>query len=364
MRGFTIFPAGRPAARRPPFALAMSVGALAALLIWAASLARPWNVLEMAVFDAFTVLAAPGRSAVPVVLLAVDGASPAALPARGTHAQLLERLHAGGAAAVGFVLPFSGPSTLEDDAAFERAIATASAVVLPAGRGPGAGRPLQRFVAAGALVGDAGLQPDGDGVVRRASAHVHSLASRLAALADARATRESRAVAPSEFVVYRGPPGSFDTRRYEDALAPGRLPQDFFRGKLVLVGMAGQDGPRSPFAAWGGAHAFTAMELHATLADNLLTGARLRAVDSGWSPVVLMLGLPLLLAAGWRWPAAAGPLALLLAGAVAGASWLLFRRGLWWPPVFPVSAVAASWVALALLAAWPVRQPRGIVSTS
>ncbi|WP_343590559.1 CHASE2 domain-containing protein [Paracidovorax wautersii] len=362
MRGFPFFflsSARRLRARRPPFAQVAAVGALAVLLVWAASLSHPWNRLETMAFDAFMRLSAPGYSTLPVVLLAVDGASPTGLPARRTHARLLERLHAGGAAAVGFDLPFSEPSTPEDDAAFERAIAASSAVVLPAAGAGGAGMPLPRFVAAGALVGDASLQPDGDGVVRRASVHVHSLASRLAALADARAAREARASAPSEYVVYRGPAGSFDTRPYEDALLPGRLPPDFFRGKVVLVG-AVQSGLRSPFGwGWSDARPFPPMELHATLIDNQLTGARLRSVDSGWSPVVLMLALPLLLAAGWRWPVVAAPFALLLAAGAVGASWMLFQRGLWWPPVFPAGAVLAGWGAVALWVAG--RAPRSRV---
>jgi len=146
---------------------------------------------------------------------------------------------------------------------------------------------------------------------------------------------------------YSEPAGSFDTRPYEDALLPGRLPPDFFRGKVVLVG-AVQSGLRSPFGwGWSDARPFPPMELHATLIDNQLTGARLRSVDSGWSPVVLMLALPLLLAAGWRWPVVAAPFALLLAAGAVGASWMLFQRGLWWPPVFPAGAVLAGWGAVA-----------------
>ncbi len=359
MQGFSLFSARRLRARRPPFAQVAAVGALAVLLVWAASLSQPWGRLETMAFDAFTRLSAPGRSTLPVVLLAVDGASPSGGPSRRKHAQLLERLHAGGAAAVGFDLPFSEPSTPDDDAAFERAIAASSAVVLPSAGAGDASLPLPRFVAAGALVGDASLLPDGDGVVRRAAVHVHSLASRLTALADARAAREARATAPSEYVVYRGPAGTFDTRPYEDALLPGRLPPDFFRGKVVLVG-AVQAGLRSPFGwGWSDARPFPTMELHATLIDNQLTGARLRSVDSGWSPVVLMLVLPLLLAAGWRWPVAAAPLSLLLAAGAVGTSWMLFQRGLWWPPVFPAAAVLAGWGAVTVWVA--ARAPRGRV---
>ncbi|GEM_PF-4585865 len=368
--------AGRPRRdgqrRLPSLSATVAAGAAALLLVWAASLTSPWDRLEMKVFDTFTALAAPGRSAVPVAVLSIDPATAAqeaggAPSTRSLHARLLDRLQADGAAAVGFDLAFDQPAGAAEDAAFERSVAAASSVVLafaPAAApqdalAQAAALPLQRFLAAGAVPGDAQVRPDGDGVVRRANAHINSFAGKLAALADARAARTHRAAAPSEFVVYRGPPGTFDTRPWREALEPGVLPPGFFRGKIVLVGHtlpADRSSAvlgglfASPFALGAGERHFPAVELQATLIDNQLTGARLRSVDSGWSPVVLMLGLPLLLAGGWRWPGAAGAFALAGAGAMVVASWLLFQRGLWWPPLFPALAVLASYAAAVGLA--------------
>ncbi|GAA6118883.1 adenylate/guanylate cyclase domain-containing protein [Acidovorax sp. FG27] len=351
-------------------------GGLALALVWALSLTRPWAGLEMKVFDAFSTLAAPGRSAVPIVILAIDEPTfrhvEHAWPfPRSLHARLLDRLQADGAAAVGFDVLFAQPSHPVEDAAFARSIAAASSVVLASAREPLDGAqedpaswaevmPLRRFLAAGAVPGESLVQPADDFVVRRANAHVNSFAGKLAALADARAARAHRLAAPSEFVVYRGPRGTFETRSYYEALLPGVLPPGFFRGKIVLIGRSAQapaelghaqaDLFNAPFAVLGGERLFPGVELQATLIDNQLTGAQLRSVDTGWSPLALMLGLPLLLAAGWRWPASAAPLALLLAGAMASGSWLLFQRGLWWPPLFPVVGVLASVGATALLA--------------
>ena len=379
----------RPDRPLPPFAATVAVGALALLLVWALSLTRPWVGLEMKVFDVFTTLSAPRRSSVPVVVLAIDEPTfrqvQHAWPfPRSMHARLLDRLHADGAAAVGFDVLFSEPSTEAEDAAFERAIAAASSVVLASAREPassagaaaaawGEVMPLPRFLAAGAVPGDSLVQPDDDFVVRRANAHVNSFAGKLAALADARAARENRAAAPSEFVVYRGPRGTFETRSYYEALLPGVLPPGFFRGKIVLIGRsaltpvelghAQSDLFNAPFALLGGERLFPGVELQATLIDNQLTGAQLRSVDTGWSPLALMLTLPLLLAAGWRWPAAAGPLAVLLAGAMGFGSWLLFQRGLWWPPLFPAGAVLAAYGAAALLAYTVARRRARLLRT-
>ena len=54
--------------------LAPSGGAalLALLLAGAASFTGPWHALEFKTFDILTALAAPRRSALPVVILAID----------------------------------------------------------------------------------------------------------------------------------------------------------------------------------------------------------------------------------------------------------------------------------------------------
>ena len=357
---------------------ALGAALLALAVVWAASFTRTWHALEFKSFDLLTTLAAPGPSALPIVVLAIDEPTFQQLGQswpfpRGMHARLLERLRADGATAVGFDVLFSEASRDEEDAAFAHAIARSPAVVLASARERADNAnadlwvdvpPLARFVQAGAVPGESMVQPDDDFIVRRAALHAGSFASRVAALADAQGMRRAQARdarhGPVEFIGYRGPRGTFDTRSYYQALLPGLLPPGFFKGKIVLVGRsalsavelshAQADLFNSPFAALGGERLFPGVELQATLIDNQLTGAGLRGVHEGWPLALVLAACLLLLAAGPRvHPGAAAALAAGLAAGVAGLSWALFVRGLWLAPLLPMAAVLAVHGAMALV---------------
>ncbi|EER59231.1 adenylate/guanylate cyclase with Chase sensor [Acidovorax delafieldii 2AN] len=339
--------------------LALAAGLLALLLLWGATFTSPWHALEFKTFDVFTALAAPRRSGLPLVILAIDEPTfqelnqPWPFP-RSLHARLLRRLHADGAAAVGFDVVFADPSTEEEDAALQQAIAEAAPVVLAAAREKvESGNatlwtdvpPLPRFLEAGAQAGDVGVQPDDDFVVRRASLHPDSFAARLASRV--RGGLPPPAAAP-EFLAYRGPRGTFDTRSYYQALEPGLLPPGFFRDKIVLVGRSARTVPElqhaqadlfnSPFGALGGDRLFPGVELQATLLDNLLAGDGLRAAHGGWTAALVLPLLPLLVWGGQRLHpgslAAIAGAAVLVQGVVA---WVLFAHArVWLPPLLPM----------------------------
>jgi adenylate cyclase len=349
-----------------------ALGLLAALAVLAASLTLPWQALEFKVFDLFTVLAAPHRSVVPVVILAIDEPSFQQLGQnwpfpRSLHARLLERLHADGAVAIGMDVVFADPSTETEDAALERAIATATPVVLASSREKvDSGnatlwtevRPLQRLLDAGALAGDAIVEPDDDFVVRRFVGRPDSFALRLAQQLP---SSRPPGVAPPDLLAYRGARGTFDTRSYYQAVLPGLLPDGFFKGKIVLVGRsaltatefqrAQADLFNSPFGAFGGDRLFPGVELQATLLDNHLTGAGLYSVPPRWSVAWLALCVPLLAWAGRRWhPGPVAALAAALVGATALLSWLLFvHQSRWLAPLMPMVGVSAIYGASALL---------------
>lgn len=352
--------------------------AVALVLVGGASLTPSWRALEDRAFDLFTALTAQGYSSVPVVVLAIDEPSFQHLGQawpfpRSMHAQLLERLQADGAAAVGFDVLFSESSREEEDAAFERAIARSSAVVLASvqertesGESRAAGRwtqvqPLERFVRAGAVPGESMVQPDEDYVVRRALVHPGSFALRVAALADAESLRHVRGAKPVEFLVYRGPRGTFETRSYYQALWPDALPPGFFRGKIVLVGRSARSAVelgyskadlfQSPFSVLGGERLYPGVELQATLIDNLLTGARLRSAPAGWPLALMLCSAALLVWVGRRGQARRTlAVAALLVVLWLGLSGLLFLRGVWLAPLLPVAGALAAYGAIALSA--------------
>ncbi|MBU1817018.1 MAG: CHASE2 domain-containing protein, partial [Gammaproteobacteria bacterium] len=131
MRG-TGSKAPRPLARRQQL-VSLVACALALLLVGSATLTRPWHALEFKTFDMLTALAAPYRTTLPVVILAIDEPTfqelqhPWPFP-RSLHAQLLRRLKEDGAVAVGLDVVFADPSSDAEDAALARAIADTSPV--------------------------------------------------------------------------------------------------------------------------------------------------------------------------------------------------------------------------------------------
>jgi adenylate cyclase len=364
------------------FALLLGAALLALLLVGAASLSRPWHALEFKTFDLWTSLAAPHRSTLPVVVLAIDEPTFQEMRQRwpfprSLHGRLLDRLREDGATAVGFDVVFADPSAPEQDAAFAQSLAAAAAAGLPVVLAATREKiesasatlwtdvlPLPAFVAAGAQYGNAGVQPDDDFVVRRMP---QSEGSFSAALARA-ATQHAVPASSADLIAYRGPRGTFDTRSYYQALEPGLLPEGFFRGKVVLIGRSAltaselqhsqADLFNSPFAALGGERLFPGVELQTTLLDNRAVGDGLRLVPEAWSLALVLLALTLLLPANLRWHP--GAVALLTAGLVGGMallSWLLFLQfGRWLAPLFPMAATASIYGASALMAYAQTRQ--------
>lgn len=363
-------------------ALLLGAALLALLLVGAASLSRPWHALEFKTFDLWTALAAPHRSALPVVVLAIDEPTFQEVQQswpfpRSLHARVLDRLRDDGALAVGFDVVFADPGAPDQDAAFAQSLAAATAAGLPVVLASTREKvestsatlwtevlPLAALRDAGAQHGDAGVQPDDDFVVRRMPQDKGSFSATLAGTA----ALHAMAAPPAEFIAYRGPRGTFDTRSYYQALEPGLLPQGFFHGKVVLIGRSTltasdlqhsqADLFNSPFAALGGERLFPGVELQATLLDNLVSGDGLRLVPETGSLALVLLALALLLPASLRWhPSAVGLLAAGLVGGMALLSWLLFLKAeRWLAPLLPMAATVAMYGATTLVGYASTRQ--------
>ena len=362
---------------------ACTAALVALLLVWAAAHSRPWHALEFRSFDLWTTLAAPGRSSLPLVILAIDEPSFQQLGQgwpfpRSLHALLIDRLREDGASAIGFDMVFADPATdPAQDAALAQAVARAVAAGVPVVLASSLEkvdsasatlwtevRPHQALRDAGAQHGDSGVEPDDDFVVRRMPHAAQSFSAVLAAPLGASATPSDT----QRLIAYRGPRGSFDTRSYYQALEPGLLPAGYFRGKVVLVGRsaltaselqhAQADLFNAPFAALGGERLFPGVELQATLLDNHATGAALRPVPEGWGLALVLLALAVLVPASVRWhPGAVAGVAAGLSGGVLLLSWWLFSEvRLWLPPLLPLAAVLAIYGATALVAYATARQ--------
>ncbi|HYD80409.1 MAG TPA: adenylate/guanylate cyclase domain-containing protein [Paucimonas sp.] len=342
-------------------------GLLAAALLWLLSASSVWRAMEYKFFDAYTQLAAPGKAPLPIVILAIDEPTFQELRMqwpfpRRLHGRIVERLHADGAAAIGFDVVFAEPSNAEDDKAFADAIGAAGNVVLAASHEKIDNgnttiwtdvRPLPRFLQAGAIAGYAGVMPDDDFVVRRHDWRDDTLASRMAGLVPQ--FRSADPGVSSAMIEYLGPRNTFDTRSYYQALEPGFLPPGFFKDKIVLIGRSARaagelqarraDMFNSPFAiADGGDRLFPGVEIQATLLSNRLTGGGLQPAGAGW-----IFAVGALLAACLSYVGATARVRLALA-AVAAASagvallsfFLFAHQKLWFSPWFPIAALVAA----------------------
>jgi adenylate cyclase len=361
----------------------LGAGLLAVLLVWAASLTQVGGLAEAKVFDLFTALAAPREGDPRIVILAIDEPSFQELRLqwpfpRSLHGRLLQRLHADGAAAVGFDVIFADPSNDADDAAFAGAISAAAPVVLASSQellesGNAAMwtavLPIQPLLAAGAIPADTGVDPDQDYVVRRQPGNPQTFSAELASLVmQGNRPGPQRA---ADLIEYLGPRGTIDTRSYYQAVLPGLLPPGFFKDKIVLVGRttrsavelrnARADTFNSPFAAGQGDRLFPGVEIQATLLANRLAGGGLHTLSSGWAlALVAVLGTLLALVGTGSHPGLAVAFAGLLAAGVAALSWGLFsEQKLWLAPVFPVTALLALSAATGLLNYLALRQ-RGL----
>lgn len=358
----------------------LAAAVLAALVVWLMSLTAAGRLAEAKAFDLFTTLAAPGSIGAPVVIVAIDEPSFQELGLqwpfpRSLHARLVERLHADGAAAVGFDVVFAEPTSAGEDGAFARAIAASPPVVLASSRemlhSANAAlwtdvQPLAQLLAAGALPGDISVQPDADYVVRRRPLGAGTMAEQLAR--HARAAGSARA-ARGELIEYLGPRGTVDTRSYYQAVLPGLLPPGFFRDKVVLVGRTSRSAAElrqvradlfnSPFVSGEqGDSAFPGVEIQATLLANRLAGGGVQALSPAWALAVVVAAAAILALGGAALhPALGAALAALLAALVLGLSWSLFAVQRWWlPPMGPLAAIVAAGAATGLLHFLAVRR--------
>jgi adenylate cyclase len=242
--------------------------------------------------------------------------------------------------------------------------------------------PARRFLAAGGLVADTGIEAEGDGVLRRISPLVSYRGRLYPTMALAAAWRlsgrpplrwEPGRLVMGERVIpldgdgkmtvrYNGPPagasspGTYRADRCYDPIAyeqrEGRdLPTDLvlrpddFRGKVVFVGATAaglMDTKASPFA-----ELHPGVEVHVNALDNILHGRAVRrewdhpAAPWAWFVLAALAGL-----AGTFLPAGLGlPAAGLLAAAAAAAGWHLFGEwGVSVRLVPPAAAVAAAYL--------------------
>ncbi|SOC36908.1 adenylate cyclase [Rhizobium subbaraonis] len=303
-----------------------------------------WSLQELRSFDYLSTFDDPAPPADSPIVVAIDEPSLAEINVqwpwpRDIHARLVEALRAAGAKAIGLDIIFAEPSAPERDAALAAALGAdvvlagdESLIVTPQAEQLVRTTPLPAFSAAGAVTGLASISLGGDGTFRELPRYEDGFARELARIAG-----RPHALPQGDWLVQSfGPARSYPTVSYYQALDPDNfLPKDFFRDRVVIVGLSLQNAPEINH---GGADAFATsytvhtgrlvagVEIQATIFDNIV-GAR--AILKAGTPVVFAgIALAAILSAltvwrSTRWQTAAVSLGAVVALAVA--SFLLIR---------------------------------------
>ena len=274
---------------------------------------------------------------------------------RAKHAELLRTLKAEGARAVAFDVIFEDPSTDPDaDEALRSALAETKFGVLgvevattedPQFRQVQIHEPWEPFKQAAAAIADVNLPTDSDGVLRYAWLAREGRPGLALAAYELATGDKSQRTDESRYLDYYGPARTIRTVSIYQALDPAQyLPKGFFKDKIVFVGSSraaelaasSKDTFLTPYRGAQGSMTF-GVEIHATLAANLLERRQIRLLDPR-AELVLLLVLPLMATLVFMYlrPLAAGLafLALLFAPWVMG--YVAFTRAeLWLPVVIP-----------------------------
>jgi len=322
----------------------------------------PWKLIEARAFDYLSTLSPPSVAADSPIIVAVDEPSFAELGLqwpwpRSLHGALVTALRDAGASAIGLDIIFAEPSAVPAaDAALAAAL---GAYVTLAGdetliKTPHADQamrvePLPAFLAAGASTGIASIVLDSDGTLRRVPRYPDGFAAVLAGMAD---VTPAEVPAGAQLQTF-GPARTFQTVSYYQALNPQEfLPEDIFRGRVVIVGLSMQS---APAADVGGAdsyatsftlrsrHLVSGAEIQATIYENVTRRLFIAAASPFLLAGVTLLAALLAAAAIWRrtgWLTAV--LAALAVAVSVGASFFVLQFGrLYIPPVAPALAFVA-----------------------
>nr|WP_246665290.1 adenylate/guanylate cyclase domain-containing protein [Rhizobium tropici] len=276
-----------------------------------------WPLLELKSFDYLSTIDSSQPPDGGPVIVAIDEPSLAVINAqwpwpRSLHAELIRRLRAAGAKAVGLDIIMAEPSTAEHDAEITAAVGPdvvlagdETLIQTPQADQLVRATPLPQLTAAGAHTGIASIELGGDGVFRTIPLYEDGFAITLL-----RATGDDAAPIPQNAMIQSfGAARSYPTVSYYQALDPENfLPAGIFKDRVVLIGLSLQNAPEIDK---GGADAFATpytmhtgkltagVEIQATIYDNLRR--KVAIAQTGPAPFVGSILLAALLAAATVW---------------------------------------------------------------
>jgi adenylate cyclase len=271
--------------------------------------------LESAGLDYLFLLRGQRAQPQDVCVVAIDDESYAAWEVdkrstwpRGLHGELIRTLHREGARAIAFDVLFEEAGDPAQDEMFLEALTETGIVVLgatveqiadPKFRSTHRRDPFGPFAEAAADVAEVNLPTDRDGVIRT-TWPFHGDRPSLALAAYEMATGDYwQRVEQARLIDYFGPPRTVPTVSLYQALDPATyLPDGYFKDRVVFVGLsevaaAGQAAKDSFLTPYRGGHGATTygVEIHATIAANLLEDRQIRILP-GWLEAIMLLLVP------------------------------------------------------------------------
>ena len=292
--------------------------------------------------------ASPRPASDALILVVIDDKSLAEVGVwpwpRDVHAELIDQIAQGRPRAIAYDVLFVEPARdADEDRALAEAVARAGKVALPLmvvtpgtnGRAFDLVEPAGDIGRAAAALGQANLQFDPDGVVRRAAPFEQAGAQRipqlmeaLIAIGEGRAPRATPQTTPPpeaglvraapRLIRFIGPPGSHRAIPAA-AVLKGEVPPNLFTDRYVLVG-ATASGLHDRYATptSGPTQITPGIEIHANILQSRLEGRGLEALSRGWLAALSCLPVLALLLSLRR----LGPRANLAVGATLVLGWL------------------------------------------
>jgi adenylate cyclase len=338
----------------------LSIGLISGLIAVLFSFFPIIELIEMKGYDLFHRFkkASPSRD---IVLVAIDEPSFAEIGIqwpwpRSLHGRLIDSLKKEGASAIGLDIVFSEPSSPSEDRLLADAIKRAGNVVLASDLELIADEKYTQemivepisILSEEASTGIATIPLDRDHVVRRfyPLKEGETLFSEQVSRVH---SGKTRSVPRDAYISYTGPPRSFATVSYYQALEPSAfLPKNYFRDKIVLVGRAVKYTPdlrrtqsdvfAVPFLFSKMTSLMNGVEIQANMVNDLLRGEFVtkgsRLLDLS---IFLLMGLiGSLLQIRWK-PVTSAAMAIVCFSLYLAAAYFAFERLTLWIPTFLVA---------------------------
>ena len=306
---------------------------------------------------------------------------------RSLHAKLIENLFEAGADTVALDILFSEPSHPEEDRELARVIDKYQKIVLATDinvfEDPQLGfvqekivepAPITKLMTSSANLGFINVALDPDGFVRRfelRNENGSSFSLQATKLFSSTSQQSANDGNSKElWINFAGPFRTIPTVSYYQALDPQQfLPKDYFKNKLVLVGLSTSseataelgsiDHFQVPFSRWQGGH-LAGVEVHANAAQSILRKNFIQPVSNNWS---FALGIVIGILGGFLFltfrPLVSGGLFLIITGAALTLSYIfLASHYSYLSPVYLLAPLTLCYVSSPFVHYWYTRKQK------